>query len=121
MKKFFSSIKIFDVVLLALVLTVVFWVGFFIYGNKEKAPELLIESPNGKWIYSLAENRKIAIPGILGNTEIEIKNGAASVLSSPCTNKTCVARPPLQKHGDWNACMPNQVFLRIEGTYSKAN
>ena len=44
--------------------------------------------------------------------------GQARFLDSPCSNRICVQSPPLWREGDWAACLPNQVFLRIEGAPS---
>lgn len=68
-----------------------------------------------EWVYSLEEDREIAIPGPLGTTIVEIHDGHVHIASSPCPNQTCVAVAAINLPGQWVACLPNQVFVRIEG------
>lgn len=55
------------------------------------------------------------MPGPLGDTLVEISGGQARVVSSPCRNQTCVAMPPVRRHGQWTACLPNQVMISVDG------
>jgi hypothetical protein len=43
-----------------------------------------------------------------------IDGGAARIVSSPCRNQLCVAAPPIRRHGQWTACLPNQVMVSVE-------
>jgi hypothetical protein len=47
---------------------------------------------------------------------VEISGGKARVLSSPCVNQTCVAVGHIHRQGEWAACLPNKVFVSIEGS-----
>jgi hypothetical protein len=78
-------------------------------------PVLAVESPEGEWLYTLDKDADIAIPGLLGDSRLEIRDGRARFLDSPCANKVCVQHTPLSRAGDWSACLPNQVMIRIEG------
>ena len=64
--------------------------------------------------YPLEENTTVEIQGHQGISVIEIDQGKAGFLDSPCANKTCVASPPISKNGEWSACLPNGIFMRIE-------
>ena len=44
-----------------------------------------------------------------------IVNGKAAIVASPCSGQTCVAAGALHKNGQWTACLPNRVFILIEG------
>ena len=61
----------------------------------------------------LDKDRIIEIPGPLGITTVKIVDSEVFVEDSPCRDKLCVQASPLNKAGDWNACMPNKVFIRI--------
>ncbi len=115
MKQFNVSFKPVDLAILAVVLTAAIVSGVVIYGNRSVKAHLVIEAPTGKWIYSLDTNRTVQIPGPLGNTIVRIEGGSARILDSPCPNKTCIAGPHISHKGEWNACLPNQVILRIDG------
>lgn len=65
--------------------------------------------------YALSEARKLEIEGSLGLTEIEISDGGAAFVASPCPHKLCIKRGSISKVGEWNACLPNGVVARIEG------
>ena len=78
-------------------------------------PYLIISTLEEDWIYPLDRNQKLYIPGAIGESHIEIKNGSAFFIDSPCDNKICVMSQPISRSGEWIACLPNQIFIRIEG------
>jgi hypothetical protein len=49
---------------------------------------------------------------------IEIGDGRARVLASPCTNQTCVASGTIHSRGQWIACLPNGIFVSVESAGS---
>ena len=61
----------------------------------------------------LDTDRTIEIPGPLGITTVRIADSEVFVEDSPCRDKLCVQASPLKKPGEWNACMPNKIFIRI--------
>ena len=72
---------------------------------------LVVETENGRYAYSLSENGIYSFTGPLGVTEIEIRDGKARVISSPCRNKTCM------KAG-WAGtlcCLPNRIVATATG------
>lgn len=106
-------LRLADGIILGASLAATILVGVRIYSDKGKQAILTIESPEGKWVYSLEEDRSIGIPGPLGETIIVIEDGNVSFVESPCENKTCIAAHSIHDHGEWNACLPNQVIARI--------
>ena len=115
----FRRLRVLDYLIFASIITVSLWAGFFLYTGENRAQRLVIETPAGKWIYPLTDTRTVVVPGAIGNTTIRIENSTAFISDSPCPNKTCVHATALKQAGDWNACMPNRVFLHIEGTRSE--
>ena len=77
--------------------------------------EAVVTGESGEWVYPLSEDRSFEVPGPLGPTAVIIEGGAARIQDSPCPNKTCVAARPVRSAGQWLACLPNRVFVRIEG------
>ena len=71
--------------------------------------EVLINASGREYRYPLSENRIINIEGPLGITAIEIKDGDAHIISSPCPNKTCLDT----RMGNTVCCLPNRVLLTI--------
>ena len=77
---------------------------------------LVIGSPGGEYIYPLEKDAAYSIQGLLGESIIEVHDGEAHFLDSPCPNKTCVQAGFIHRSGEWAACLPNDVFIRIEGS-----
>ena len=105
-----------DVAILLLILA---WVaGNFIYfwsGGGTPA-RLVIESPTGrKEIDDLARGQIIAIQGRLGVSRIEIRDGRARFIESPCPGKLCIHAGWIAQAGDVAACLPNGVVIALQG------
>jgi hypothetical protein len=115
LRQYLTSFKSADVLLISLVLAVAVVSGFRIYGNRNGRVHLEIQAPTGIWIYALDAERTVEIPGPLGNTVVRIENGSVRIVGSPCPNQTCIAGHAISQKGDWNACLPNEVIIRIDG------
>jgi hypothetical protein len=61
-------------------------------------------------------DRRESIKGPLGETIVIIKGGSAFVEDSPCPDKLCVHMPAVSRPGQWIACLPNRVFVRVRGS-----
>jgi hypothetical protein len=86
-----------------------------VYSRRGAALEVLVSSPSGEWIFPIGSERRFAAPGRLGPTWIVIAGKSARIESSPCPNKTCIAAGSIAEAGQWLACLPNEVFVRVEG------
>ena len=72
---------------------------------------LKVSTENGDYAYSMKEDGIHEFTGPLGMTAIEIKDGKARVVSSPCPGKTCV-------ESGWSkslCCLPNRVIAVVTG------
>lgn len=105
-----------DMLLLMFVTILIGWLYVTIWGADTAALEVEIWS-RGERIETLplAEDRQLAVAGVLGDSHIEIKHAEARFVDSPCSNKLCVLHGWLQHAGETTACLPNQVSLRILG------
>jgi hypothetical protein len=101
------------VILLSLLLTIAAAAG--VYALPQAHPEVTIRGPGRTWVFPLDAEETIKVPGAIGDTVVEIRGGAAAITASPCANQTCVAAGHLSRQGQWTACLPNNVFLLIEG------
>jgi len=102
----------FIVLLITAGVTVFFAVN--IYGKSGDSLRFIIQGKNQRWIYPIEETLTIDAAGFLGNTTVELKDGRARVVSSPCANKTCISCGAIYNKGQWIACLPNGIFIRIE-------
>lgn len=95
-----------------------FLVTFIIFFSmiKTKAQKLIIEisTPEEIYTYDMASNREFSVEGTLGRTKIKILDNTASIMSSPCSNKTCIHQGKISKAGQWLCCAPNQVIVVIK-------
>ncbi len=85
------------------------------FGGGDEA-RVVIEAEGRTWVYPLKAEETVKVEGPLGATLVEIHDGSASVIQSPCKNQVCVAAGHIHSPNQWVACLPNAVFVRIEGT-----
>src|SRR5574344_35379 len=107
-------VKPLDIVLLIFSCTAIAF--SFIAAKKPSGskPTLVITSPAGQFVYSLEADAEYDIDGKIGVSKIMVKDGKARFEDSPCPNKTCVQSAPISQNGEWSACLPNDVFIRVE-------
>jgi hypothetical protein len=101
----------FDYGAIALALAITVLVSFSVYGGS--SDEVLITGNGGRWIFPLNAAETVTVEGPLGDTVVELRDGSARVLASPCTNQICVAAGTIRSHGQWIACLPNQVLVSV--------
>jgi len=65
-------------------------------------------------VFPLDEDRIINVPGPLGTTAVEVKDGRVRVFDSPCPNKTCVSRGWVEGPGETIICIPNRVSITVK-------
>jgi len=112
-------LKAADIAIIAIAAAVIILFTAFSVKTSTGRKQLLIESSEDSYLYSLDTDQIIHIDGPIGETTVEIKDGNARVVDSPCRDKLCIADGHLTKSGQWTACLPNRVFLRIIGSESE--
>lgn len=114
MKEAIRATKILDIPIILFVAFITVFSFFYVYALGEEAYNVVITYQEKEWIYPIDKDTELEIEGAIGITKIRIKDKQVSVISSACPHKTCVASPALKNVGDWNACLPNKVFLSIK-------
>jgi hypothetical protein len=109
------GLKPFDYVCLVLAAAVILLAVIPVYGAGGDQKTINLKGESGTWVFPQDAEETVAVPGPLGDTVVEIRNGRARVLSSPCQNQTCVAAGAVHAHGQWVACLPNRVLVSVEG------
>jgi hypothetical protein len=89
--------------------------GIMVYALPQGKAQVTIRGQDRAWVFPLNAEETISVPGPLGDTVIRIHGGSAAITASGCNNQTCVAAGHLSQQGQWAACLPNNVFLLIEG------
>ena len=80
----------------------------------------------GDWVVIEVDAKRVAdfplktdhlayVQGSLGTTEMEIKNGRARIVRSPCELKVCIKSGYILYADRLSACLPNKVVVGIEG------
>lgn len=109
------KLRLLDFLIFAIAISL--FVGSLLSLKKNNSGEkyVIVKAHHDEYIFPLNKNIRQEIKGSTGSSVIVIKDGKAYFEESCCPNKTCVASPPIKNTGEWSACLPNQVFLRIDG------
>jgi len=110
------KIKIFDIVIILVVAMLAFFSVYIVYLKPQGKMQVLIRGQNGEWTFPIEAEETIVVSGPIGNTIIKLQNNFAWVDTSPCDNQNCVAAGIVFRHGQWTACLPNNILLMIQGT-----
>ena len=80
-------------------------------------PNQAVVSVNGQTAarFSLQGQSEYKVKGVLGDSKIEIINGRARIVSSPCLQKVCIHKGFIEEPGECVVCAPNQVVVKIVG------
>jgi hypothetical protein len=108
-------LKPLDFLLLCLAGAATFLSALSVYGGEGGKLQVVVSGEGGEWIYPLDRDRSIEVEGPLGTSVVVIEGADVHIDSSPCPNQTCVASGHRARGGQWLACLPNKVFVRIEG------
>lgn len=111
----FPGLKPFDWGALALGLALTVLSAVLVYSGGGTGTRVLIRGDGGRWIFPQDAAERIPVPGPLGDTVVELGGGRVRVLSSPCGGQTCVAAGAIHAPGQVLACLPNRVFISLEG------
>ena len=109
-------IKLPDILIILLAGGLTFFSVFDAYLMPRGQVQVLIRGQGGEWAFPVNAEETVTVAGPLGDTVVRIHKGRAWVEASPCENQTCVASGSLVRHGQWAACLPNNVLLMIRGT-----
>jgi hypothetical protein len=112
----FNPLKPLDFFIIGISSVLTAFSAFAVYGHSREAGQVVVQGEGKTWVFPLDAEETIVVPGPLGETVVEISGGRSRALSSPCANQTCVAAGQIHRRGQWTACLPNKVFVYIEGT-----
>lgn len=113
--KLLAVITVADAALILCILVTAFLLGWlspklFVFHGTE------VEIREGDRVagrYSLETDRRVEAEGPLGRTLIEIKDGHARIVSSPCPCKVCVRMGTIGREGGAIACVPNRIVVSV--------
>ncbi|MBQ3686478.1 MAG: NusG domain II-containing protein [Treponema sp.] len=108
-----SGVKLLDLPLFLLSLAALLTSVLLLRRGGRDERHVIIRTEEAEYVYPLSKDAVYRIEGSLGTSEIEIAGGTVRFLDSPCPGKTCVMTGALSEPGQWAACLPNKVFVRI--------
>lgn len=100
--------------ILIIILVAVAGIFLTVRGLGQKGSRVLVNAAGVKYEYSAELDGTYSVPGELGPTTFEIKDGRVRITDSPCPNKTCISQ-------GWHnplVCLPNKVMITVEGENS---
>lgn len=115
-QKIASVMKWRDIVIMVISVAVAAASAWAVYRKPIDTTNLIVNAPDGQYMYDLSKPQTVEIRGNIGVSVLEITDGTARFVTSPCDNKTCVAHGFLSGGYDFAACLPNGVMIMIEGT-----
>lgn len=114
--------KLLDVAAIVLAVGVTAGASVAAYGGRDGtgAATVVIEAGGERSLYPLCVDREVAATGPLGDELVAIEDGQAFVVSSPCPNQICIAQGRISRPAQWIACLPNRIFITVEGNAAGA-
>jgi hypothetical protein len=111
---FIRNLSIADVSIAALGVALVLFFSIRVYNPGGAPARVVVEGGGRRWEFPLDAVETLKVAGPLGDTVVELGGMRARVVSSPCANQICIAAGGIHRHGQWIACLPNQVMVRVE-------
>ena len=79
------------------------------------ASQAVVTGPQGQQIVALEHDAEFHIAGAIGDSHLEVKDGAIRFVSSPCRHKICIRSGWHHNAGSVAACVPNRISVVLRG------
>lgn len=112
-----KSLKAGDfLVVMALLAGAVAWIAFGM--TPTNIGTITIVEVSGKPVQELRLGHEsyATVQGALGSVLIGIDSAGVRILDSRCPHGLCKRMGPIRRSGDWIACIPNKLVIRIKGS-----
>ena len=108
-------LKLLDLVALLCSVGVAGAITRWVLGARRGRPIIRVTSADAAWLLRPDTDQVLEVAGPLGNNRIVVRDGSVFVESAPCANQICVKTGRVSRPGQWIACLPNRVFVAVEG------
>ena len=108
-------LKLLDVAALLCSAGVAAAVTGWVLGARRGRPIIRVTSADAAWLLQPDTDQVLEVAGPLGNNRVVVRDGSVFVESAPCANQICVKTGQVSRPGQWIACLPNRVFVAVEG------
>lgn len=110
-------IKLFDLILIVSLITLALSLWVYDFVSAEAPSVVLVYGEQGLFReVPLHREGRVAIPGPLGESIIEVRSGKVFMVSSPCANKLCIHMGKISRSGESIVCVPNKVSVIVSST-----
>lgn len=102
----------------ALALSLLMLIGLYSHLWRDLGPvdHVTIATGQVTQVFSIDRDQRIVVDGLRGQSMIEVRDGRARFVASPCYGKVCVHAGWLEQAGDAAACVPNGVIVSLAGS-----
>ncbi|MBW8004129.1 MAG: hypothetical protein FVQ80_19430 [Planctomycetes bacterium] len=108
-------VRIFDVAAIAATCLIISIITLVVYQKESENQTVKIKTLSADWVFPLSADRQFYGEGPSGRCTILIRDGAVRVIESDCPEKICIKKGKISQAGEWLACLPNKVFISIQG------
>lgn len=103
-----------DVVVLSGALALVLGLYVLLWHPEGHGAEAMVLVEGKNWArLNLFYDQDLHVPGPLGESHIQVRDGAVRFVDSPCPTKLCVHQGWLKQGGEVAVCLPNRVTVQI--------
>ena len=103
------------VLVLASLFLVILFIAFWRHDGHGAEAYVLVDGKNWARL-NLFQDQDIEVPGPLGHSHIQVRDGKVRFVDSPCPTKACVHTGWLSQGGEVAICLPNHISVRIPAT-----
>lgn len=76
--------------------------------------EVVVLVDGKRWArLNLFNAQDIEVPGPLGHSHIQVRDGQVRFVDSPCPNKQCIHTGWLSQGGEVAVCLPNKISVQV--------
>ena len=87
----------------------------WVLGARRGRPIFRVTSGESTWLLRPDTDQVLEVSGPLGNNRVVVRDGSVFMEAAPCANQICVKTGRVARPGQWIACLPNRVFVAVEG------
>ena len=113
------KVKILDIGAFVAVSTITALITLTVYVNRGQSLTVSVTAPIGEWFFPISTDMIFSEAGSGGTCIIEIQSGSVRVIESDCPIKICIKTGTISVSGQWIACLPHRIFIRIIGEHGK--
>ncbi len=117
----FRGLKILDYIAIILFAAMVAFSIPWSAGNRSGTLRVEVEASGVLNVMPLSEDGDLVVQGPVGETHIQVRDGAVAITESDCPNKICITMGAISRPSGWVACLPNRVFVRIVAVGEEKN